>query len=198
VSGQGLFDFVDLPEWEQAAADDVQVAEVVFNLPLQQPWSYLIPDEFRPLLLPGMRVRVPLGRGNRNVAGYCVRVHRSESPVRRLKSILEVLDSTPLLDSRMLELTEWLATRYLCSWGQVLESVIPAGVKRKAGTRLVQGFLLAPTAEERLRELRLPPGQQAVVDVLRKASFAIPAAEICLQADCGPGPIRGLRKKNLL
>ena len=198
MSGQGLFDFVDLPEWEQAAADDVQVAEVVFNLPLQQPWSYLIPDEFRPLLLPGMRVRVPLGRGNRNVAGYCVRVHRSESPVRRLKSILEVLDSTPLLDSRMLELTEWLATRYLCSWGQVLESVIPAGVKRKAGTRLVQGFLLAPTAEERLRELRLPPGQQAVVDVLRKASFAIPAAEICLQADCGPGPIRGLRKKNLL
>ena len=198
MTGQGLFDFSGLPKWEQAAAEDVQVAEVVFNLPLEQSYTYLIPDEFRALLSPGMRIRAPFGRGNRPTAGYCVSVRRSPTPERRLKSIVEVLDSTRLLDDRMLELTRWISERYLCSWGQVLESVIPAGVKRRAGTRLVQGYLLAPGAIERLKSLQLPPGQRAVVDVLRRAESALPAAEICQQAGCGPGPVRSLHQKNLV
>ena len=195
---QGLFDFADLPEWEQAALDDVQVAQVVFNLPLEKPYTYLIPDAFREFLRPGMRVKVPLGRGNRLVIGYCIGVRQTDNPNRRLKPIEEVLDPAPLLSEQMLELTGWIATRYLCGWGQVLESVIPAGVKRRAGTRMVLGFLLAANIEEQLRDVRLPPGQQAVVDVLRTATAPMPAPEICERAGCGPGPINGLRKKNLL
>ena len=200
MSQQGLFEFADIPEWEQAALEDVQVAEVVFNLPLEQPYTYLIPDEFRDLLRPGMRVRAPLGRGNRHVAGYCVGVRRSENPSRRLKPIYEVLDPAPLLSDTMLRLTDWIATRYLCGWGQVLESVIPAGVKRRAGTRLVRGFLLADDAEQRLQDqsLRLSKLQQSVVDILRRSNSPLLAAEICERAGCGPGPINGLRKKNLL
>lgn len=195
---QGLFDFTDLPEWEQAALDDVQVAQVVFNLPLEKPYTYLIPDTFRELLRPGMRVKVPLGRGNRLVIGYCIGIRQTENANRRLKAVQEVLDPAPLLSLQMLELTEWIATRYLCGWGQVLESVIPAGVKRRAGTRMVLGFLLSANIEEQLRDVRLPPGQQAVVDVLRAATVPMPAPEICERAGCGPGPINGLRKKNLL
>ena len=35
----------------------------------------------------------------------------------------------------MLRLTEWMADYYLCPWGQVLEAVVPAGVRWQAGTR---------------------------------------------------------------
>ena len=195
---QGLFDFADLPEWEQAALDDVQVAQVVFNLPLEKPYTYLIPDAFREFLRPGMRVKVPLGRGNLLVTGYCVGVRQTDNANRRLKAVEEVLDPSPLLSVQMLELTEWIATRYLSGWGQVLESVIPAGVKRRSGTRMVLGFSLAANIEEQLRDVRLPPGQQAVVDVLRTATAPMPAPEICERAGCGPGPINGLRKKDLL
>ena len=52
MANQSLFDFADLPEWEQAALEDVQVAEVVFNLPLEKPYTYSIPDEFRELVRP--------------------------------------------------------------------------------------------------------------------------------------------------
>jgi primosomal protein N' (replication factor Y) len=198
VVNQGLFDFADLPEWEQAALDDVQVAQVVFNLPLEKPYTYLIPDAFREFLRPGMRVKVPLGRGNLLVTGYCVGVRQTDNANRRLKAVEEVLDPSPLLSVQMLELTEWIATRYLSGWGQVLESVIPAGVKRRSGTRMVLGFSLAANIEEQLRDVRLPPGQQAVVDVLRTATAPMPAPEICERAGCGPGPINGLRKKDLL
>ncbi len=195
---QGLFEFADLPEWEQAAAEDVMVAEVVFNLPLEKPYTYSIPDEFRELLKAGMRVKAPLGRGNRRVIGYCVNIRQAESAVRRLKPIEEILDTEPLLDDLMLQLTHWIAERYLCGWGQVLESVIPAGVRRKSGTRLVQSFVLADTADELMAAAKLPAKQQAVVDVLRKATGPVAAIRLCELADCGPGPVNSLRKKGII
>ena len=198
MAGQGLFEFADIPEWERAAREDIQVAEVVFSLPLEQSYTYRIPDEFRDRLQPGVRVRVPLGRGSRSVVGYCVDVRQSRNPNRRLKPVQEILDPAPLLSETMLQLTRWIGVRYLCSWGQVLESVVPAGVRRRAGTRLIQGFALTDDADGRLAELKLPPRQQAVVDVLRGCQEPLPAAEICERAGCGPGPINGLRRKGLL
>lgn len=195
---QGLFEFADIPEWEQAAAEDIQVAEVVFNLPLEKPYTYSIPDPLRDLLQAGMRVKAPLGRGNRNVIGYCVKVRPAESGVRKLKPIQEVLDNQPLLDGIMLQLTQWIAERYLCGWGQVLESVIPAGVRRKSGTRLVQSLYLADNADAVIARSKLPAKQQAVVDVLKKCGEPVSAVRLCELADCGPGPINALRKKNIL
>ena len=195
---QGLFEFADLPEWEQAAAEDLQVAEVVFNLPLEKPYTYSIPDDFRELLKAGMRVKAPLGRGNRTVVGYCVNVRQAESAVRKLKPIHEVLDSEPLLNSVMLKLTHWIGERYLCGWGQVLDSVIPAGVRRKSGTRLVQSFELSSKADQLIEAGKLPKKQQTVVDVLREFSDPVAATRLCELADCGPGPITALRKKGIV
>ena len=198
VADQGLFEFADIPDWEQAAAYDVQVADVVFNLPLEKPYTYSIPDEFRELLKAGMRVKTSLGRGNRSVIGYCVKVRQAESAVRKLKPIEEVLDTEPLLSQNMLELTNWIASRYLCGWGQVLESVIPAGVRRRSGTRLVSSYELSANASRIIATGKLPQKQQVVVDVLLKADGPIPAASLCELADCGPGPLNTLKKKGIL
>ena len=46
-----------------------------------------------------------------------------------------VLDAQALLSPSMLRVTRWMADYYLCPWGQVLEAVVPAGVRQKAGTR---------------------------------------------------------------
>jgi len=42
-----------------------------------------------------------------------------------------------------------MADYYICGWGQVLDSVIPAGVRGQAGTRLVTLLSVAPGAAER-------------------------------------------------
>ena len=47
----------------------------------------------------------------------------------------------------MLDLTEWIAEVYLCGWGQVLETVVPQGVKQLAGTRTLNVFSLAKGAK---------------------------------------------------
>ena len=147
--------------------DDVLVAEVVFNLPLERPYTYAIPDELRQLIQAGQRVRAPLGRGNRSVVGYCVAVKAADSAQRKLKPITELLDRDPLLDPGMLELTRWIGERYLCGWGQVLDGVIPACVRRKSGTREVQSFVISPDVNEKLSSTRLSRQQKAVIEVLQ-------------------------------
>ncbi|MCA9064002.1 MAG: primosomal protein N' [Planctomycetaceae bacterium] len=197
-SQQSLFDFADMPEWEQAAEQEVRVADVVFNLPLERPYTYLIPEALQPILLQGQRIRAPLGRGNRTVVGYCVGVRNSPVPQHRLKEIEEVLDRDPLLDPLMLELTKWIGERYLCGWGQVLESVIPAGVRRKSGTRLVQCYTASADAAERIDQVRISKKQKLVLDLLFTAGTPVAAAEICERCQCGPSVLTSLRRKNLI
>ena len=187
-----------MPEWQQAAMEDVLVAEVVFNLPLERPYTYSIPEELRDRVRAGQRVRAPLGRGNRSVVGYCVAVRQAESGQRTLKPIEELLDAEPLLSGQMLELTRWIGERYLCGWGQVLDSVIPAGVRKKSGTREVQSFILTPDSNDKVAESRLSRQQKTVIELLQKAAGPIAATDLCERAGCGPGPLNTLRKKGLI
>ena len=149
-----LFSEADLPPnplaWELAAESDRLLAEVVINRPLTTVYHYLVPNDLRELIGPGRRVQVPFGRGNQSINGFCVGLSTQIPTGKALKSVTAVLDREALLDARMLELTHWIADRYLCGWGQVLESIIPAGVKSKAGSREVTFFALSPELREKL------------------------------------------------
>ncbi len=116
----------------------------------------------------------------------------------RLKELSEVLDQEPLLSSKMLELTKWIAGEYLCGWGQVLQSVVPAGVKNKAGTRLVQCYQPAEHVCERLVPELLSPKQRAVMSVLCNSNGPMRIEELTQAANCGTGPINSLRNKGLI
>src|SRR4051812_460825 len=93
-------------------------AGVVFNRPVEQVFTYRVPARLAPSIQPGQRVNVPLGRGNKVVPGYCVRVD-AELPEgvepTRLKEVVELLDDPALVDGAMLELTRWMASYYACS-----------------------------------------------------------------------------------
>ena len=149
-----LFSDEDIPQnlaaWEVAAAADRLVADVVFNRPLTTIYQYLVPDGLRDLVGPGKRVQAPFGRGGQAIVGYCVGLGATVPPGRTLKTIDSVLDREALIDGRMLELTRWIADRYLCGWGQVLETVVPKGVKSNAGTREVTFFQLSEELRETL------------------------------------------------
>ncbi|MEE3284425.1 MAG: primosomal protein N', partial [Planctomycetota bacterium] len=150
---------------------------------------------------PGQGVRVRFGRGNRSTVGFCVGLERPPGTLGKLKQIDSIVDAHPLVDATMLELTRWIAYRYLCGWGQVLESVIPAGVKRQAGTRMVRFFGLPGDFLQRLGDPgveSLPKKQQAVVAALNEAGRPMRFEELTRAAGCGNSPIESLRKKGFL
>jgi primosomal protein N' (replication factor Y) len=181
--------------WERAAEQDLLAAQVVLNKPLSTAYTYLIPNELRELVGPGQRVRVPFGRGDRPEVGYVVAVGPPEPTSKRLKQVVAVLDREPLVSPKMLRLTRWIADYYLCGWGQVLQSVVPAGVKKQAGTRLLTYFRPTDLGRQAYEALSLSKKQRSVMEVLIAAGNPLRGEEITAAADCGPGPINGLKQK---
>jgi primosomal protein N' (replication factor Y) len=189
-------------QWEQEHYRDRLIARVVINTPLNRVFDYLVPDEIRTLVQPGIRLTVPFGRSNRMLTAYCVDVALgadiAPEQFPKLKSVHEVLDSEPLINAKMLELTRWIAEHYLCGWGQVLESVVPAGVKKKAGTRQYITFQLDPNFEQMISGIRLSTKQQLLIDTLKETGQPLSAIELAESAQCGTAPIQSLKKKGIL
>jgi primosomal protein N' (replication factor Y) len=198
--------FATEPEaWEQDSAELRPVASIVFATGPEGPFDYEIPEELsdpdRPerFVEPGRRVRVPFGRGDRGVVGYCVDAATKPAGKRRLKAIAGVVDAQRLFSPSMLRLTRWMANHYLCSWGQVLDAVAPAAVRRHAGTREVTFVELAEGVAARLPELKLRSAhQRKAIELLAQSETPLPIAELAKLAGCTTAPIHGLIKSGLL
>lgn len=182
------------------APRDGRFIGVVFNRPIDQVFTYRVPARLDSVIAPGQRVRVPLGRGNTPTIGYCVSVQPTLPEgvdLVRVKEVVEVLDNPPLIDANMLVLTRWLAGYYACSWGQALDAVVPAGVKKQAGTR-VGTFLVVPEEVRARGEAALeglPLKQAEALAVLLHAEEPLTVADVCRRARCAPGPIKALRDR---
>ena len=182
-------------------AVDGPFAGVVFNRPMDQVYSYRIPLRLLNNVRPGQRVSVPLGRGNTSSVGYVVAVSpTAEVHPGRIKDVLEILDDPPLIDGAMLDLTRWISRYYACAWGQALDAVVPAGVKKQAGTRVWTCLTLPESTRLALAAKTLPitPKQTEILEVLARAEVPLTIADVCQRARVGSGPVLALRKAGLL
>src|SRR4051812_37493250 len=97
------------------------IAHVVFDLPLEDHFDYLIPDEFNSLIVPGMRVKVLLG--TKTVVGFVVSVVK-DAQVAKLKPIKKPVDAKPVFGTRDLEFGRRFAAYYGCSLGEALATLL--------------------------------------------------------------------------
>ena len=111
------------------------IADVVFDLPLDRPFSYLVPDGIR--LTPGQRVSAPLG--GRPRVGVVVAL-RPDTP-EKLKPVQSVVEPAPILSAGGLELGRWIADESLSSWGSTLLALLPPPPRSR------RAEVLAPAAE---------------------------------------------------
>ena len=95
----------------------------------------------------------------------------------------------------MLRVTRWMADYYLCPWGQVLEAVVPAGVRHDAGGRDVTFLTAAPDAAERAKQLKLSAKQTELLRLLTASERPLTAKELAARAGCTIAPLNLLRKK---
>jgi primosomal protein N' (replication factor Y) len=194
---QHLFDPEPTP-WELDDAADRVVSEVALADVPGGPYSYLVPDKLRDQLVAGMRVRVPFGRGNRSLVGYCVSLGQGVPGGRPLKEIKAVVDEVALLSPAMLRLTRWMADYYLCDLAQVLDAVVPAVVRGGAGTREVTLLSVPTHVAARLATLDLPEKQLRALKCLAAAPRPLTPQQLAASVGCTQAPITGLRKKKLV
>ncbi|MFO0867701.1 MAG: primosomal protein N' [Pirellulales bacterium] len=187
----------DPTPWEEDERRDQLVATVVFAEAPYGPYDYRVPESLRDRLSPGQRVRVPLGKGERTLVGYCVglgpageRHHAGE-----LREVQGVVDARPLITPGLLELARWLAEQYVCELGVALETVVPAAVRSQAGTREKLFLSVAPQVWAARDQWQVTPRQRALLEALGKADRPLTAQELATQVGCSTAPILALRKK---
>jgi primosomal protein N' (replication factor Y) len=130
---------------------DGPVAAVALEDSLDKLLDYSIPSRLLTRIAVGQRVRVPLGKRNRPASGYVVAI-KDGSDYPRVKDLLEIEDERVLVTPGLLELSRWMSRYYCAPLGTVLDSVIPAAVKKRIGMGYVQMVRLNKTREE-LQEL---------------------------------------------
>ena len=110
------------------------VLRVALDVPMRRLFDYLPPAA---PVVPGQRVRVPFGR--QRLVGLVVgHAATSELPIDRLKPVLEVLDTDPVLDSSAVELLKWAADYYHHPIGEVLSAAMPKALREGAATVAVE------------------------------------------------------------
>ena len=111
----------------------MQYAKVVFGLPIEGPFDYIIPEALQKSVRAGCRVVVFFG--SQKKIGYVVGVSR-QSSIKGLKDIIQAPDEAPLLNKNMLLTTKKVSAYYSCSWGEAIETALPASLRSTKTTVL--------------------------------------------------------------
>lgn len=132
----------------------MNIASVIVDVPAKQTdktFDYKIPEKYKNVIRPGMRVIVPFGP--RKIQGFVTEL-KKESSFSKLREIVEPLDLNPVLNGELLELGEWLTQHTLSYKISSYQAMLPAALKAKYEKKIV----LAKEADlnevhQRLQEL---------------------------------------------
>ena len=175
-------------------ADMVKVAVSAAPYSIDKPYSYLVPESLAAAAVPGVRVMVPFGRGNKESEGLILaRVQEPKLPGS--KSIRQILDSEPVLDKAGIDLALWMRGRYFCTVFEAVKTILPAGLWY--GLREIWSLAMEP---ETARSAAVGiPGAWQVLDLLEKQGGK---ADIRVLRDAlGDGaekPLKAMKKAEIL
>lgn len=118
-------------------------------------FSYLIPDEMKPVIKIGHPVLVPFGRMGL-INAYVVGFSNYLEEGINAKNISKILDNTPIFDINYLKFLEWVSDYYFCSIQNVLECAVPVkflnGVQKEQTEKFVE-FISFEKATKRQSEI---------------------------------------------
>ena len=175
-------------------ADMVKVAVSAAPYSIDKPYSYLVPESLAAAAVPGVRVMVPFGRGNKESEGLILaRVQEPKLPGS--KAIRQILDSEPVLDKAGIDLALWMRGRYFCTVFEAVKTILPAGLWY--GLREIWSLAMEP---ETARSTAVGiPGAWQVLDLLEKQGGK---ADIRVLRDVlGDGaekPLKAMKKAEIL
>ena len=175
-------------------ADMVKVAVSAAPYSIDKPYSYLVPESLAAAAVPGVRVMVPFGRGNKESEGLILaRVQEPKLPGS--KALRQILDPEPVLDKAGIDLALWMRGRYFCTVFEAVKTILPAGLWY--GLREIWSLAMEP---ETARSAAVGiPGAWQVLDLLEKQGGK---ADIRVLRDAlGDGaekPLKAMKKAEIL
>ncbi|MDE3167076.1 MAG: primosomal protein N' [Acidobacteriota bacterium] len=167
--------------------------DVSLPVPLDQPFTYSLPETLRHRVRPGCRLLVPFGP--RKLTGVILTCHddRPEVPTR---DALRLLDTAPVLSGELLALGRWIAGYYCAPLGEVLRGMLPLASEIRRG----KVWTLTDAGRDAARQLLLDSApDDPVAQVLRMLEKRpLSAAYLAKALPLADKAIRALERKRFI
>ncbi|MBI9054122.1 MAG: primosomal protein N' [Bacteroidales bacterium] len=144
--------------------DQRNFADLILPLPLKQLFTYSIPDSLYKSIEIGKRVIVQFG--SRKIYTAIVHsIHQKAPKEYKTKDIVSVLDETPIVNKKQLDLWKWIADYYMCSEGEVFKAALPSGLKLESETKVIYN-------PEFIDQNKFTPTETLILDYLADKNIA--------------------------
>ncbi|MGA2591137.1 MAG: primosomal protein N', partial [Bryobacteraceae bacterium] len=135
--------------------------DVSLPVPLDQPFTYALPETLRHRVKPGCRLLVPFG--SRRLTGVVLRCH-DEPPEVATREGLRLIDPEPVLDAELIALGKWISGYYCAPLGEVLRGMLPLASDIRRG----KVYSLTDAGRDAARQLLFDSSpEDPVVQILR-------------------------------
>jgi len=181
------------------------IVRVATEVVLDKLYDYAVPAGLVPKILPGLRVRVPLG--GRVVDAYVVEVlegggqdeselplfsgkpaEQNESRKYKLRFIHSISDDIPFVSENLLKLVQWMADYYCAPFEQCLRCILPAAVRSKSMRSKEQLYVEPQKGEFKLTKRQM----ELFVEIKRVGGGWL--SFLTREFSCAPQTIRNLEK----
>ncbi|MFZ5975960.1 MAG: replication restart helicase PriA [Bacillota bacterium] len=166
-------------------------------------FDYRIPPHLKEDVVPGMRVFVPFGAGDRQTEAFVVEVDSCTGvPAEKLKDVTSRIDRYPALWPEQIGLARFMQERYGCLFVEALRLMMPAQLRRRPveGRQYVTVSLNVDALrarEESAALFKRAPLQARVLEILTDIG-QVSLADLEAIQKGGAGAARTLEKKGLL
>ena len=149
--------------------------DVIVPLPIASQYTYSLPAELEDSVKEGCRVVVSFGK-KKFYTAIVTKVHHTAPEGYETKDIEEVLDASPVILPRQLQLWEWIASYYLCTLGDVYKAAMPSGMKLESETMIAyndefEATEPLPEKEQRILDLLSVDKIQCITQLEKSAGF---------------------------
>lgn len=165
----------------------------ISNSEVDKIFDYLIPSNFE--LVVGDRVLVPFG--SRSIEGFCIKITEYSDGKFKLKPILKKLDNKPLIKAEMLQLAEFMRSKFYLRYADVLRLFIPSKLRGNKVKVLEREYCVLASKDINALKSRISPrakSQLAVVDRLAGGGEYL----TILNTEFSPSVINSLVEKGVI
>jgi primosomal protein N' (replication factor Y) len=167
--------------------------DVSLPVPLDQPFTYSLPDTLRHRVRVGSRLIVPFG--TRKLTGVILRCHDDPPPVPA-RDALRLVDSEPVLSAELMALGRWIAGYYCSPLGDVLRGMLPLSSEIRRG----KVWTLTDSGRDAARQLLLDSSpDDPVLQILRMLEKRpLSASYLAKSMPLADKAIRALERKRFI
>ena len=167
--------------------------DVSLPVPLDQPFTYSLPDTLRHRVRVGSRLIVPFG--TRKLTGVILRCH-DDPPAVTTRDALRLIDSEPVLSAELMALGRWISGYYCSPLGDVLRGMLPLSSEIRRG----KIWTLTDSGRDAARQLLLDSSpDDPVLQILRMLEKRpLSAAYLAKAMPLADKAIRSLERKRFI